>query len=94
MHIRQDEAFALLSNWRDRETQLKINVTRSGVRQELRGCMIGSLEGAVVEVIGVGAELKLDVQGADFNGGDSHRPYLTCEFRNGDRYSFTKEASR
>jgi len=88
MHIRQDEALALLSKWEDRKTALQLKISHLGVLRELRGCTIGKLEGTAVEVVEGEVALKLDVQGAEFNGGDSPRPYLVCEFRNGDRYSF------
>lgn len=88
MHIRQDEALALLSKWEDGKTLLQLNISRLGVLRELRGCTIGKLEGTAIEIIKGEAALKIDVQGAEFNGGDSPRAYLVCEFRDGDRYSF------
>jgi hypothetical protein len=89
MHIRHDEALVLLTNWRNRKTPLNLNTSRSGLRQQLRGWMIGSLADTVVEVVQGELKLTLDVRGAEFNGGDSPRGYLVCEFRDGDRYSFT-----
>ena len=87
MHIRLEEALTLVRIWKNQETPLQVHVSRSGVRQDLRGT-IRDLQGTFVDLLADQAKLQLDLQGADFNGDESSPAYLVCEFPNGDRYSF------
>jgi hypothetical protein len=87
MHIPLDEALALLNDWRNKGTPLRIHVSALGAAQELRG-RIQELNGTIVEVRDDGPKFKVDLQGADFNGDWSPPAYLICEFRDGGRYSF------
>jgi hypothetical protein len=87
MHIRLEEALTLVGIWKNQETPLQVHLSRSGVRQDLRGT-IGGLQGTFVELLADQAKLQLDLQGADFNGDEASPAYLVCEFPNGDRYSF------
>ena len=87
MHIPLDEALVLLNGWRNEGTPLRIHVSASGPPQALRGT-IQELNGTVVEVHDDRTKLKVDLQGAQFNGDWSPPAYLICEFRNQGRYSF------
>jgi hypothetical protein len=44
---------------------------------------------AVIELRDDRTKVQVDLQDADFNGDVSSPPYLVCEFRNGERYSFS-----
>jgi hypothetical protein len=43
----------------------------------------------VIELRDDRTKLQVDLQEADFNGDVSSPAYLVCEFRNGERYSFS-----
>jgi hypothetical protein len=92
MNISFAEAFSLLEAWRDANTPLRVHF--SGKESQ---ATIGAIAGTVVSLVTGVETLRIDVEGADFNGdpgpkGWKQAAYLVCEFRNGDRCSFSVRA--
>jgi hypothetical protein len=89
MNISPEEALALLERWRQAHTLLRIHLPG---RQQPIQATIGAIAGSVITVISSPESLQIDLEGSVFNGDGrpeiSSNAYLTCEFRNGDRYSF------
>ncbi len=88
MNISSEEALSLLEVWRKASTPLRVHVAGREFP-----ATIGAIEGTVVSIATESEHLKLDVQGADFNGDSGAGSlnaggYLVCEFRNDDRCSF------
>lgn len=90
MNISLEEAFSLLGRWRDGNVSLRVRLSnrRSPMDAQVRG-----IAGTVISLVSGAEELRVDLQGAEFNGdaraeNSNHGPYLICEFRNGDRHSF------
>jgi hypothetical protein len=92
MNISLGEALAILSGWKNAGNTLKVHSVKAGHRQEFSG-RIEAIKAASV-TIASNPSFQVDLQNAEFNGGDSpsagskHRAYLVCEFANGDRCSF------
>jgi hypothetical protein len=93
MHIRLDEAIALLNSWKTDEIVLDIHVSRAGHNGQLQATVTG-IDGAVVDLNGPEGEMHVDLSGAEFNGdqrapaNSSRGAYLICEYPKGDRWSF------
>jgi hypothetical protein len=103
MHITLEEAISLLDNWKQMGTVLCVRCSRLGDLRELQAT-VKSVKDGVAELGSGSEEMKVDLNGAEFNGDrresarSDYGAYLVCEYRNGDRYSFyaprTKDIER
>jgi hypothetical protein len=93
MHIELNEAISLLDSWKATGTVLRVHLSRAGHSREIQATVKG-INGMVTNVDANGEEIPINLDGAEFNGdrrsspNSSYGAYLTCEYRNGDRFSF------
>lgn len=94
MNINLQEALALLDTWRENRTPLRVHFSsRTSKPLELQ-VTITDISGQIVSLDAGSEQLKLELMDAEFNGdrvaprNAAHGPYLICEFRNEDRWTF------
>jgi hypothetical protein len=93
MNISLEEAISLLEGWRTAGTEVRLHVSTQKGNREVRA-VITSVTGTKANIVADTEILTLDLQGAEFNGDrrssphTNQGPYLICEFRNDDRWSF------
>jgi hypothetical protein len=93
MNISLEEAISLLDGWRNAGTEVRLHLSTQKGNREVRA-VITSLTGTEVGIVADTEILTLDLKGAEFNGDrrssphSNQGPYLVCEFRNDDRWSF------
>jgi len=93
MNISLEEAIGLLEGWRKAGTEVRLHVSTQKGSREVRA-VITSLTGTKVGIVADTEILTLDLKGGEFNGDrrsspiTNQGPYLVCEFRNDDRWSF------
>ena len=93
MNISLEEAISLLEGWQKAGTEVRLHLSTQKGNRELRA-VVTSLAGTKVNLVAETEVLTLDLNGAEFNGDrrstphTNQGPYLICEFRNDDRWSF------
>jgi hypothetical protein len=93
MNISLEEAIALLEGWQKAGTEVRLHLSTQKGNREMRA-VITSLAGSKVNIVADTEILTLDLKEAEFNGDrrsspqTNQGPYLVCEFRNDDRWSF------
>ena len=93
MHIELNEAISLFDSWKAAGTVLRVHLFRAGQSRELPA-LVKDISGAAINFNANGEEMAIDLDRAEFNGdrrsspNSSYGAYLTCEYRNGDRFSF------
>jgi hypothetical protein len=93
MNISLEEAISLLEAWRKAGTEVGLHLSTQKGNREVHA-VITSLAGTKVNIVAGTEILTLDLKEAEFNGDrrssphTNQGPYLVCEFRNDDRWSF------
>jgi hypothetical protein len=87
MTLKSDEALALLQKWKAQKMPVRVVLARKHDHVDVNG-IVRQIQGTSLHISGPREDLRVDVQGAAFNGYHGSPGYLACEFPNGDKCFF------